>query len=187
MQKLYCYVDETGQDTDGAMFLESIVLTEDERERLVHLLYEIEEQSGKGLVKWHKTSLEAKIGYLQRIFNTPAFSRSFFYAVYRNTKEYLDLTIFATAKAIRQRIRDEDYRVTVIVDGMEHFEVLKFGASLRRLGIWTRKVRGVRDEGDCFIRLADAIAGFVRDALEGQPYTETLFPRAKEQGFIHEA
>ncbi len=187
MQKIYCYVDETGQDTEGAMFLVSIVLTEDERERLAHLLLEIEETSDKGLIKWHKTSLETKVEYLRRVFAEHAFSRSFFYAIYRNTKEYLDLTILATAKAIRQRIRDEDYRVTVVIDGMEHFEVLKFGASLRRLGIRTRKVRGVRDEGDCFVRLADAMAGFIRDALEPQPYTKTLFSQAKERGFIHEA
>lgn len=70
---------------------------------------------------------------------------------------------------------------------MEHFEVLKFGASLRRLGIRTRKVRGVRDEGDCFVRLADAMAGFIRDAREGKPYTDILFPKAKERGFIHES
>lgn len=105
MQKLYCYVDETGQDTEGAMFLVSIVLTDAERERLARLFLEIEEKSSKGLSKWHKTHLEAKIEYLRRIFSETAFSRSFFYAVYRNTKEYLDLTILATAKAIRQRIK----------------------------------------------------------------------------------
>ncbi|OGL89831.1 hypothetical protein A3J36_02710 [Candidatus Uhrbacteria bacterium RIFCSPLOWO2_02_FULL_54_37] len=47
-------------------------------------------------------------------------------------------------------------------------------------------MRGVRDEGDCFVRLADAMAGFIRGALEGQPYITTLFPQAKERGFIRE-
>lgn len=31
-QKLYCYVDETGQDTEGQIFVVSIVLTGKERD-----------------------------------------------------------------------------------------------------------------------------------------------------------
>ena len=31
MQKLYCYVDETGQNTEGDLFVVSIVLTEKEK------------------------------------------------------------------------------------------------------------------------------------------------------------
>jgi len=34
MQKLYCYIDETGQDTKGKLFLVSIVIQEQEREEL---------------------------------------------------------------------------------------------------------------------------------------------------------
>jgi hypothetical protein len=33
-QKLYCYVDETGQDTLGQFFIVSVVITEDIREKL---------------------------------------------------------------------------------------------------------------------------------------------------------
>ena len=40
---------------------------------------------------------------------------------------------------------------------------------MRKKGIRTEKVRGLKDERDEFIRLADAIAGFVRDAQEGSP------------------
>jgi uncharacterized protein YgfB (UPF0149 family) len=37
-----------------------------------------------------------------------------------------------------------------------------------------RKVRGVKDESNSLIRLADALAGFVRDFIEGQSYTKEL-------------
>jgi hypothetical protein len=47
-------------------------------------------------------------------------------------------------------------------------------------------VQGQRDESDEFIRLADAIAGFVRDALEGDPRMGVLFERARRQRLIAE-
>jgi len=43
MPKLYCYVDETGQDTEGAFFLVVVVLVAGEvRERLREKLLKIE-------------------------------------------------------------------------------------------------------------------------------------------------
>jgi hypothetical protein len=44
-----------------------------------------------------------------------------------------------------------------------------------------KKIRGLRDESDEFIRLADATAGFVRDALEGQAVARDLYARAVQQ------
>ncbi len=41
-QKLYCYVDETGQDTEGHLFLVSVVVTEQERESFARELERIE-------------------------------------------------------------------------------------------------------------------------------------------------
>lgn len=47
--------------------------------------------------------------------------------------------------------------------------------------IWTswhvsvRKVRGIEDECDALVRLADALAGFIRDYLEGQRYAASIF------------
>jgi len=37
------------------------------------------------------------------------------------------------------------------------------------------KVRGIKEESDALIRLADALAGFVRDYLEGEPYAQELY------------
>lgn len=47
-QKLYCYVDENGQDTKGDIFIVSVVVTGKERDRLLNLCEEIEVESGKG-------------------------------------------------------------------------------------------------------------------------------------------
>jgi hypothetical protein len=55
---------------------------------------------------------------------------------------------------------------------------------LKAAKIHCHKLRGPRDESVVFLRLADALAGFLRDAHEGQPYTRPLFRRFREQGVI---
>ncbi len=42
-QKLYCYVDETGQDTESQLFLVSVVVTEQEQEAFARELERIQE------------------------------------------------------------------------------------------------------------------------------------------------
>jgi hypothetical protein len=49
------------------------------------------------------------------------------------------------------------------------------------------KVRGLRDESDAFIRLADAMAGFVRDWIEGEADLERLYHEAVVRGVLREA
>jgi len=47
-------------------------------------------------------------------------------------------------------------------------------------------VRGIRDESDALIRLADSIAGFVRDAIEGKAYAQPLYQEATRKSVIRE-
>ena len=49
-----------------------------------------------------------------------------------------------------------------------------------------KKVRGLRDESDEFIRLADTFAGFIRAHFEGAGYTEVLYQRGVDKGVIIE-
>ena len=53
--KLYCYVDETGQDTKGALFVVSVAVTKKDRDELRELLAKLEKASGKGKTKWVRT------------------------------------------------------------------------------------------------------------------------------------
>ena len=46
-QKLYCYVDETGQDIGSKFFLVSVVILEKERDEIRQKLRELEKLSGK--------------------------------------------------------------------------------------------------------------------------------------------
>jgi len=49
-----------------------------------------------------------------------------------------------------------------------------------------KKIRGLRDESDEFIRLADAVAGFVRDYLERQAYVGLLYQEGVQKGVLQE-
>lgn len=89
-----------------------------------------------------------------------------YYAHYQETRAYTDLTIRSTAEALRHATQ-EPYQATVIIDGLGRSERHRVAAGLRQRSIPVHKVRGIRDQADEFIRLADAVAGWVRDSLEG--------------------
>ncbi len=184
-QKLYCYVDETGQDTEGQLFLVSVVVTEQEQETFARELERIEAESGKRHSKWHKSAVGRKIAYIKAVLACPIFQRTIFFSHYANSQAYVDLTVYTTAKAILQRAQD-DYKATVIVDGLSGSQVRHFSNELRKLHIRIRKVRGARDEAEPGIRLADAFAGFLRDVQEGKEYAQELFQEATAIGVVRE-
>ncbi len=185
---LYCYVDETGQDTLGRLFIVSVVIAATEREALVEELENIERFSGKGKVKWIHTRHPARLAYIEAVLSAPLFRNTLYFSAYRNTKSYMALTVLSTAKAILTGA-GEPSEATVYVDGLPKARLRWFGTELRRLSIRTRKVAGVRrEESDGLMRLADACCGFVRQALAAErPEVTRLFQRAKEEGYLREA
>lgn len=97
----------------------------------------------------------------------------------------LDLMVYASARAILFKCR-EPYTATVIIDGLSGADVRKFGRGLRALRVSVRKVRGIDDERDALVRLADALAGFVRDYVEGQPYAVRIFRESGGERLLRE-
>jgi len=186
MQKLYGYVDETGQDTQGGHFFVAVVIvSSDEREELRTLLKNIEEQSNKRMAKWHKADWQRRRAYMKAILDSRRFHRKLFFSHYTDTREYLDHLITASAQAIL-RVATPPYRVTVQVDGLGKIERRSVGQGLRALRVHVEKVRGLRDESDAFIRLADAIAGLVRDGFEKNPAIQPLYQSALRSGLIQQ-
>lgn len=108
MQKLYCYVDETGQDTKGEFFIVSVVVTAEEHEQLLEILGKIEKMSGKGKVKWHQTRDRAKLLYMRELLNHPLFRNKFYFSTYHKTKDYLPLTVITVARTITAVMRGMD-------------------------------------------------------------------------------
>jgi uncharacterized membrane protein len=184
-QKLYAYVDESGQDTLGELFLVSVVVTGEAREGLRKKLRTIERASGKQTKKWRKARVAERTAYLQSVFQLAELTGCIYYARYHDTRAYVDLMILSTAKALHAQ-GAELPQATVIVDGLSRPERPRFAAGLRKLRIRVHKVRGARDQSDELIRLADAVAGGVRDSLEGDAIMRPLFEQAKRRGVVRE-
>lgn len=184
-QKLYCYVDETGQDTAGDFFLVSVIIIGNDRDNLRRILLKIENESGKGIKKWTKATRKQRRLYMDKIISNEIFKDLIRFSHYSHYRSYVDLTILSTAKSILDTANNE-YQATVYVDGLRHGERRAFTAGLRKLNVRVRQVRGLTDQADEFIRLADSIAGFVRDALESDKEILALYKRAKRHNIIKE-
>jgi hypothetical protein len=53
MEKLFCYIDESGQDTEGAYFIVAVVISDQQAiQGLGRTLEQIEQQTTKGRRKW---------------------------------------------------------------------------------------------------------------------------------------
>jgi len=162
MAKIYCYVDETGQDTQGDLYIVSVVVADQERDRLIELCEAIERESGKGRVKWIRADHTKRMDYIRRVWREPAFRGKLNLAVYRNSVDYLPLTVLTIARTI-VACGHRTYKATVLIDGLPRSHERWVGSELRHLRIQVKKVRGVRkDENDALIRLADAVCGFAR-------------------------
>ncbi|MCC7355686.1 MAG: DUF3800 domain-containing protein [Anaerolineae bacterium] len=184
--KLYCYVDESGQDTQGELFIVSVVVTSEERDRVAELCERIEQESGKGRVKWIKTEYPKRVEYIRLVLMEPAFEGKLLFAVYRNGRDYVSLTVLTIAHAILA-CKKTAYKATVFIDGLPRSQERWMGGELRRQRIQVRKVRGVRkEETDALVRLADALCGLVRAALEGQDAMRYLFEQGKSNGVLKE-
>lgn len=186
-QKLYCFVDETGQDTEGNLFLVAVVLKEiGQLESLKIKLEKIEGKTGKKHKKWKKVNRDVKKKYLEELLQIKELRKSIFYSVYENTKEYTALTSFTIAKAVLSKER-EDYTVTVIIDGLNDKERDIVRTELKKLKIKYNKIRGMKDEQNVFLRLSDAMAGFLREVFEREEYALEFDRRFKKEGLVIEA
>ena len=77
-EKVYAFVDESGQETEGALFLVAVVVTDQTYERINDLLLEIEERSGKRRKKWSRARFDFRLAYIEAVFCTTAFARTGF-------------------------------------------------------------------------------------------------------------
>lgn len=185
-KKLYAYVDESGQDTKGFIFVVSVLVFEKEKEILCDFLEDIEKESQKRYLKWNKSKHQFREKYIEKICVSKILKEKIFFEVFSDTKKYIELTSYTTAKAILRKSRSS-YKATIFVDGFRKKEIEVFTRGLRDLQINTRKVRGVKkDENNAFIRLVDAICGLVRDADSGNVRARGLLRELKESKIVTE-
>jgi hypothetical protein len=187
-QKLYAYVDESGQDTLGELFVVATVLTADNHERVRQSLERLERALGKGLRKWIKATPRQRLAYLTAVLQLPALHGRLFAAHFTNTTTYLPCVLTTITQAVTAGAAGQPARATVLIDGLQKTVRQDVAAALRVQlqphHIRVEKVRGLDEESDALMRLADAMAGFVRHALEGRPALAPLLAESQRQGVI---
>lgn len=167
-KKLYCYVDESGADLGSRIFIVSVVVSGADRDQLLTVCEQLEQLSKKGKFKWGKAQHSRRMDYIRRVFADPRFKGNLRYCVFQKPTNYDLATIMAIAKAVQWKKPADVYTTLVWVDGLSKTKRHEYGSELRKLGVPTQKVQGVtKDENNSLTRLADTIAGFVRDVLDG--------------------
>jgi hypothetical protein len=187
-KKIYCYVDETGQDTMGKLFIVVAIVVEKERETLTFKLEKTESRSGKEQRKWFKTKEIERNKYLDTVLSFKELKNKIYYQVFEETKSYKKLMVLVIARAIKCYIKEQKiglYQATVLIDGLRKTEVHKMSKALREQGVKIRKVKGLKDESEPIIRLADAVAGLVRKAGEGNQKSKSMTREAGKRNVIN--
>ena len=188
-EKIYCYVDETGQDTMGKLFIVVAIVIEKEREVLIKGLENIETQSGKHKLKWVKSKKTIREKYLIMALSLKELKNRIFYQIFKKSKAYQDLVNIVIVKSINRYIKQQNiaqYEVTVLIDGLRKTQVRKVGKELRDLGLKIRKVKGARDESDPIIRLADMVAGMIRRAEQGNQKFRIIMRDVDKKNIVKE-
>ena len=184
--KLYAYVDETGQETGGRFFLVCIILIEQNMANEIEQdLDDIEKKTKRDATKWSKSSLDMRKRFIKKLIQLDSLKNCVLYSQFNNDKKYLYMTAVSIARAI-EKSEKGDYSVKVVVDALNDKDIDKLRRYLKQLKVKYDSVRGMKDEQSAFLRLADALAGFVRDSIEDQPYTGRLFTLLKEKGIVSE-
>ncbi len=187
MERVYCYVDETGQDTKGVLFSVccTVVVSYDAKETLEQLMRAIEEESKKKS-KWQKTDYQVKLHFLDALLSHKTQLKGhIFIEHFFRIDDYSQATVGAISKSIKTSGNCEKPAI-IYIDGLSKYTVKTIAVELRRHGVLTEKVKGLKDEQDALIRLSDAVAGFVRDYMEAQEYAKKYFHRLVEAGVINE-
>ena len=187
MGKIYCYVDESGQHTQGDFFSVAavIVKTVEMRDSGENMLLEVERTTEKGSTKWTKTHYLKKVQYLRTITTLSELKNCLFYSIYTDTRDYVGTTVDTITRVVQQYVTDiEIHELIVVVDGLDKQEKQQIAKRLKETGVMYKKVRGAKDEGNAWIRLADAIAGFRWDVYKNKPYTQSLHSDLQLEFFI---
>lgn len=169
MKTIYSYIDESGQHTHGELFIVAVVIAADDVETLSKKCIQIEQESKKGKSKWHKSRYAYRVTYMEKILEDPYFEGKLHYCAFQEGETNFDgLTIEAISKVLAKNAPKEKHTNIIKIDGeIGRKKIEKYTKTIRRNGVHVKKVKPVRKaEDDPITRLADAIAGFVADALE---------------------
>jgi hypothetical protein len=184
-QKLYCYVDEAGQDSASDTFVVVAVVSDREQEQLREGLRALERAAKTGGHKWHKTRPSHRLRYLGLALEKKLCAGEVFFGTYSKGIPYFFPMIDAVEYAIKKKAV-APYQARVFIDGIDRKKAAELTNALRLRGISLNLVQGRRDESEPAIRLADMWAGCIRAAGIGKSEERELLKRAEKLGYLHE-
>jgi hypothetical protein len=191
--KLYCYVDESGQDTSAQpgrvrVFVVAVAIFEENRDELERACEDYEKASGKKRRKWNSCERESKMTYLRMVIEDVRFRGALCYSVTHPIREpdYDARTILGIAKVVQWKHPAAGYSAEIYIDGLTTAKRAEYSLELRKLGVCVRRVHLARDESYALIRLADALAGLAREVTEGNEGSAALMRQAMRRGIVAE-
>lgn len=162
-QRIYCYVDESGQDVKSDYFIVVAVANDQNQENLRNQLLKIETETKIGIRKWHKSSSPRKYQFLVKLIDMNILGGDIFFGRYRKPLPYFLPTLEVLGQAIKIKAK-KDYSCIVYIDGIDRKKAKELTNALRFKGIKLSLVKSCRDESEPIIRLADRWAGCIRGA-----------------------
>jgi len=182
-EKLYCYVDETGQDARASIFVVVAIIAAGEQEDIRRACMEAEHTAGTGHRKWHKSRAARRLRYIETVVERKICCGDVFFGTFEKPLPYFFPFIEVIEQAIKARVVGA-YAARVYVDGIDRQKAQELTNALRARGISLELVKGRRDESEPLIRLADMWAGCIRGALAGSKKESALLNRAVDAGSV---
>lgn len=162
--KVSSFSDETGQDTKWKSFYVcTVVCLSVDQEFLENKLIEIEKKSKK-VNKWYKSNNERRKKYIDLIHYEKIFKNCYiYYSQYQDKSDYVDLVSSHIVKSIKAYCGNSDVEAKIFIDKVDNKTTLKIKKEIKLYKIKYKKIRGLNDENNSIIRLADAACGLIRD------------------------
>lgn len=184
-KKLYCFVDETGQDTGSKVFIVVAVIVTSNIEAVRQRLEELEKSTKIGVIKWHKSNYKFRIQFLEEFLRQDNDDLHIYFLKVKKPVFYWLPTVEVLQKSIPEHSGAET-QVIICIDGLDQFSTKKYTNALRTKALKIKLAKGPRDESEPLIRLADRWAGCIRMALSANKDCEALVARAKKRGVLKE-
>ena len=185
VKKLYCFVDETGQDSGSKVFIVVAVIVTSNIEAVRQWLEELEKSTKIGVIKWHKSNYKFRIEFLEEFLRQDNDNLHIYFLRVKKPVFYWLPTIEVLEKSIPNHGNAET-QVIICIDGLDRFSAKKYTNALRSKHLKIKLAKGPRDESEPLIRLADRWAGCIRMALSANEDCQALVNRAEKQGLLRE-
>jgi len=189
-QKLYAYVEESGQDTKGRIFVVTVIVSDQNYQQLIALCEAYERASRKGRRKWHGTDPQPRLEFMRLVIGDNRFRGALCYAKlqHRVQPDFDAFTVDTLAGVIASKLDTGHYVVETWIDGLSKTKRTEYANTLRGKGLQNVHLHRVRkEESNALIRLADSLAGLLRDAIEAKyPAAVQLAQRGQRNGIIVE-